>query len=529
MNNLRLVARLLGRFVLFFGLLGLPCAAMAMFEPGDGRVDGRAGLVAMAVTSLVLGLILVLLGRRTTTELYRRESLLVVALAWLSAGWIGGVPYWMSGAVVSPIDGFFECVSGLTTCGATVLGVGDQAAIHDLPASLHLWRSLTQWIGGLGIILLFVVLLPALGIAPGSLVESESVGISDPRVRPRMVQRGRVLLRVYLVLTASAFVLLWLVGGLTPFQALCHSMTTLSTGGFSTEDASIAGFQSVVVEIILIFVMFLAATNFLLLREAVFGGREGLIKWLRDGEFRAYLAMLVGSITVASLVLWWGATVVPDPAGPPGAVRDYGSFVTCLRDCAFNLTSLMTCTGFASANFQCWPVPIVVLLLAMMFTGGSMGSTAGGIKVMRVVVLTRVCLHKLRSFVRPRSIEHVKLDGHVLEPRELSGVLAIVLIFGLAVLFGAFLVSLDSRLDFLSSLSLCVSSASCVGPGITAVVPGGGGFVVANAGSIDVGPFGSCGLLLPFTKLVLAVLMIFGRLEFLALLCLFTPGFWRRR
>jgi trk system potassium uptake protein TrkH len=529
MNDLRLVARLLGRFVLFFGLLGLPCAALAVFEPGDGRVDGRTGLLAMAITSLVLGLILVLVGRRTTTELYRRESLLVVALAWLSAGWIGGVPYWMSGAVVSPIDGFFECVSGLTTCGATVLGVGDQAAIHDLPESLHLWRSLTQWIGGLGIILLFVVLLPALGIAPGSLVESESVGISDPRVRPRMVQRGRVLLRVYLVLTASAFAMLWLVGGMGWFEAACHALTTLSTGGFSTRDASIAGFRSVSIEVILTVFMFLAATNFLLLRDGIFGGRAGLRQMLKDVEFRAYAAVLGTAILGTTVLLWVRGIQVPDPAGAAGAVRDYGSFLTCLRDSSFNVTAVMTSTGFGTANFQCWPTPILVTLLLLMFVGASTGSTAGGIKMFRGVVLFRVCLHKLRSFVRPRSIEHIKLAGHVMDPREVTGILAIALMFLVAIAAGTFLLAFDPRIDFLSALSAAVSATCCVGPGLTAVVAEGGAYAIANAGGIDVGPFGSYGSLGEFGKFVLAVLMIFGRLEFLALLCLFMPGFWRRR
>ena len=525
--NLRLVSRLLGRFVMFFALAGLPAFAMAVFEAPGGAIDGRAGLLAMAVAGLVVGGALSLLGRGTETEMFRRESLLVVGLAWLFAGCLGGVPFWFSGALPNPIDAVFECVSGLTTCGATVLGSPDHAAIHELPQSLLMWRSFIQWIGGLGIILMFVVLLPALGISPWSLAESESVGASDPRVRPRMVQRGRVLLRTYLLLTTAEFLLLWLAGGMSVFRAACHAMTTMSTGGFSTEDASIAAFGSVTVELIVFVFMVFAASNFILLRDAMFGGMHGLRGLWRDPEFRTYASVLGVSILVAAIGLRvWGGSI-PDPV--TGGIRDYAGIGTCLRDSAFNVTSLMTSTGYGTANFQFWPSPLLLWFLALMFVGASTGSTAGGIKMFRGLILARMCVHKLRSFVRPRSVEHVKFHGAVLDPREVGSVFSIALIFAIAIVAGALVLSLDPRLDLLSAFSASLSATCCVGPGLTAVIQQGGEFTLANASGIDVGPFGSYGSLWGISKLVMALLMIFGRLEFLALLCLFTPGFWRRR
>lgn len=525
--NLRLVARLLGRFVMFFALSGLPAYLLSLTERSGSTIDGGRGLLAMAVAGLVLGSALILVGRRTETELYRRESLLVVALAWVAAGWLGSLPFSWSGAIPDAVDAFFECVSGLATCGATVLGAKDHVAIHELPDSLLLWRSFTQWMGGLGIILMFVVLFPALGISPWTLMESEAVGVSDPRVRPRMVQRGRVLLRTYLVLTLAEVLLLWGPGGLSLFKSICHAMTTMATGGFSTEDYSIAGFASVTVEIICIVFMLVAACNFLLIRDAMFGGDGGRKAIWKDPEFRLYLTLFAGSVLFSTVVLrLWGGTV-PDPVS--GGVRDYSAVGTCLRDSAFNFASFMSCTGYGTANVQCWPQPIVLLAIALMFVGGCTGSTAGGIKMFRLLILWRVCLHKLRSFVRPRSVEHIKINGDVLDPREVAGVCAVALIFASAVLLGTLLLTLDPRLDAQSALSACVTAASGVGPGFTAVIRHGNDFVLANAGNLDVGPFGSFGELTSFSKLVMSLLMILGRLEFLALLCVLTPGFWRRR
>lgn len=525
--NRRLVTSILGRVVLFFTASATPALAMACFETDSNGIDARAGFLWMLAIGGATGVGLLWFGRGAQPEMYRRESLLVVALTWLVAGVLAAIPFLASGALPRAADAIFESVSGLTTCGASVFGAPGGHAVHELPQSLLLWRSAIQWTGGLGIILMFVVLLPAIGIAPFTLLESEQVGVSDPRVRPQMLRHGRHLFLTYLVLTLAQIVLLWLAAGVPFFESMCHAMTTMPTGGFSTRDYSIAEYQSVTVEIIVIVFMVLAASNFVLLRDAIVDGGNAWTSLWRDPELRGFLRILGTAILLASVVLWWWGGRVPDPA--TAGVRDYGSFTTCLRDTAFNLTSVMTCTGFATANFQCWPTPIVLLVVLLMFIGGCTGSTAGGIKVVRALVVGRVCMNRLRAFVRPRAVEIVKLDGQVFESREVASLLAIVAVFGLAVGLGGLLLSLDPRLDLLSAMSSCVTSISCAGPGLTAVIAQGGEFTIANSGGIDVGPMGSFGLLHDGSKLLLALLMVLGRLEFLALLVLVMPSFWRRR
>ena len=526
--NRRLVTSILGRVVLFFTASATPALAMACFETEANGIDARTGFLWMLAIGGASGVVLLWLGRGAQPEIYRRESLLVVGLTWVVAGVLGAIPFIASGALSGMADAIFECVSGLTTCGATVFGAPGGRAVHELPQSLLLWRSAIQWVGGLGIILMFVVLLPALGIAPFTLLESEQVGVSDPRMRPQMLRHGRHLFLTYLVLTLAQIVLLWLAGGMPLFESMCHAMTTMPTGGFSTRDYSIAEYQSVTVDVIVIVFMVLAASNFVLLRDAIVDGGTAWTSLWRDPELRGFLRILGSAILVATVILWTWGGVVPAPEVAGGA-RDYSLLGTCLRDAAFNLTSVMTCTGFATANFNCWPTPIVLMVVLLMFIGGCTGSTSGGIKVVRALVVVRVCMNRLRAFVRPRAVEIVKLDGQVFESREVASLLAIVAVFGLAVGLGGLLLSLDPRLDLLSAMSSCVTSISCAGPGVTAVIAQGGEFTIANSGGIDVGPMGSFGLLHDGSKLLLALLMVLGRLEFLALLVLVMPTFWRRR
>lgn len=525
--NAGLVARLLARFSLFFAAACLPAFGLSLFETGDAAIDARLGFAVLLGLGLVIGLGLGLSGRSSNSALFRRESLLVVGLAWGVASVLGAIPFWVSDAMPSFVDGFFECVSGLTTTGASVLGAPGTRSVHELPDSLLLWRAELQWIGGLGIILMFAVLLPVLGISPGSLIESEQVGVSDPRVRPRMVQRGRALLRTYLALTFAAAALLWSVGGLSIFEALCHALTTLPTGGFSTRDYSIAEFRSPVVEAILIVFMIVAASSHLLIRDLIVGDREHRREAIRNPELRLFLAILAGCVLVSTVVLWsWGGKVA-DPV--TNGVRDYSSPMTAFRDAAFNIVSVMSGTGFATANFQCWPGTLVLLFLVLMLIGGCTGSTAGGLKVYRLLVVVRVVLQRLQAFVRPRSVAVVRVQGEVLAPREIDGILAIVLLFVVANVIGALLLALDPRIDVLSACSAAITAIGCVGPGLTAVLPTETGFVVANASGIDVGPMGSFGALSAWAKVCLSLLMILGRLEFLALLVLVMPSFWRRR
>lgn len=502
--NLPQVARLLARFVAFYSLVQALPLALSL-----GEEHARFPAAGSFVASILLGLLtaggLALVGRRAKADFFRREGLAVVGIAWLLAGVLGAVPFVWSGALPNPIDAVFETISGLTTTGASVLGSGDNPAISSLPPSLLLWRSMTQWLGGLGIVLVFVALLPAMGITGKSLLASEQIGVADDQFQPRMLDQARALFAVYLTLTVACGALLWLAG-LTPLDAVCHTFTTLATGGFSTQDRSIAQYDSVAVEAVLTLFMFLAGCNFALLAATARGGlpRPGVL--LRDPEFRCYLGLAVG------LVLIVAGTLL-------GSGHGLGAS---LRQASFNTISILTSTGFASADFQHWHHLALMVLFGCMIVGSCAGSTAGGLKVIRLVVGLKLIAYTVRHYVRPKSVERLKVGGQVLPAAVISGILALALMWFAGLFLGAMVLALDHRLTLLAALSTSASMLGCTGPALASVLPDGG--VIG----IDVGPMGGYGALHGYAKVTMMGLMILGRLEFLLPLALVVPRFWRR-
>lgn len=516
--NLPQVARMMAGFTGFFTLAQLPALVMALGETPPADCSPVAGFTASMVVGGLVAYLLHLGGRRATGQMFRKEAIAIAGLSWFLASMLGAIPFVWSGLLGNPVDAVFETASGLTTCGATVLASGPNRAIEDVPSSLLLWRAMTQWLGGLGIVLIFVSLLPAMGVTGKNLLTSESVGVGTESYQPRAVAKARTIASIYILLTAACTSLLILVGDFGTFDALCHAFTTLATGGFSTR-SSIAEFHSLGGEIVLTVFMFLAGCSFAVLAVHWRSGWRCLPALARTGEFRIYClvtAAVVGAITLSLL-----------RAGQP--------LTTAIRQATFNGISVLTSTGYATANFQVWPAMATIVLFCAMFVGGCSGSTAGGIKQVRLLVILKLLAYTVRHFVRPKSVERIKLDDEVLSASTISSILAITLLWFVCVVFGAFLASFDERLNFVAAFTASASMVGSCGPAMTIVEPDSitdallhGERAATLAGTVDIGPMGGYGALRDWTKVVFTFGMILGRLELLTLLALLTPGFWKR-
>lgn len=499
--NLRAVYYLLGGVLLLLAvLLLLPAAvAVTLRESSEaGPFLWSAGITAAA------GLALRLPNRRALqrgvnnqVDFHRREGLAAVGLSWLAAVLFGSLPFQFSATIPYGVDAVFEAASGFTTTGCTILSA---ERIDALPHSIALWRMLTHWVGGIGIVLVFVVLFPAGG---RSLMRSEVPGVEREPGSERVRDSVRAVVRVYLLLTALHALALWLAG-LTPFDAVTHSFSTMATGGFSNHGASAAWFGSWVVELILIVFMIAAGVNFGLWDRLLrFGPRRAWSAARESSELKLYLLLIAGATLLCTATLWLRA-------GGAAGLPEYQDPLRALRDSAFSVTSIQTCTGYATADFDRWPELCRMTLMLCAFVGACTGSTGGGIKVLRLVIVVRAALSSLRTFSRPRAIQIIRVDGEALEPPVISAVMRHVVLWILVALAGAMaLAALGS--DLVTSLSAVTVCLNNVGPGLAAV-----------------GPAMDYGGLPTLSKVLLSLYMVLGRLEFYALATLLLPGFWRR-
>lgn len=517
--NLGQVARMLAGFAGFFTLAQLPPLAMAILETNGTRTTAVGGFLASILIGTVVAFLLWRAGRDEHGQVYRKEAIAVAGLSWLLAGVLGAIPFQWSGLLPDPIDAVFETVSGLTSTGATVLGSGPNPPVPDTLPSLLLWRALLQWIGGIGIILVFVALLPAMGITGKNLLTSESVVVSTDSYQPRAIEKARLIARIYVGMTAACALLLVVLGNYSWFDAICHAFTAMATGGFSTR-ASISEFDSLPGEIVLTVFMFLAGASFAYVASNWRAGWRVVPSLLRSGEFRLYALTTVGVIAACMIAL----------------LRHGHSFGTALRQATFNTVSVLTSTGYATADFQAWPATATLALFAAMIVGGCAGSTAGGIKQVRMLVIFKLVGYTIRHFVRPKRIERLMLDNEVLPAAVISSILAVVLMWLLAIAAGAFLISLDARMNFMAALTASATMMGNCGPALTLVDPvsathvlqAGTGVADTLAGTPNIGPLGGFGELFGWTKVVMTLQMLLGRLELLTVLALFSPSFWKR-
>ena len=480
-----------GHLVHVVGLLLMALSAALLATAGVAAWYGEGDAWAFLVTAL--GTAAVGAAAWRSTELGRdlsvREGYAVVALAWLSIGAAGAVPFLLTGVIGSPVAALFEAISGFTTTGATVFG-----DIESLPRGILFWRNLTQWIGGMGIIVLGIAVLPFLGVGGMQLFRAEVPGPTPERLQPRIAQTAKLLWYVYAGLTAAQ-VVLYLAGGLSPFDAVTHAFTTLSTGGFSPHGDSLAGF-SPYAQYVTIFFMYLAGISFALHFRAL---SRGAAPYLKHHEWRFFTAVLAGAAVLAFLGLW-----------SQGAVGDQGLEPT-LREALFQTVSITTTTGYVTADYEAWTTGGQLLLVALMFMGGMAGSTGGGMKVIRVQALWKHGLTELRRSLHPRAVMVTRVGGKVVSEDVLLRVLAFALLY--LALFAAGVLALAALgHDLATSVGAAAATLGNIGPGIGGV------------GAVDhYGWMGSA------TQSVLVFLMLVGRLEIFTVLLLFHPDTWRDR
>ncbi len=550
--NFRMIARLLGIFLTIFSTMMLipPFVQLAMGDKivGPGHANAFLGFGLSAAAGGLLGLLLLFLGRTSPKEFFRREGLLSVALIWFLLAFLGDVPFYLTGVTGDLIDGFFEASSGLTTTGSSIFGGGDNWPVDQLPDAILFWRALLHWIGGVGIVVMFLVFLPALGISKKTLFQAEVVGLSKEGIKPRVKDSARALVKIYIILTAMITLSYWVLG-MGPFDAICHAFATIATGGFSTKDGSIAEYQSIGIEIVVILGMFLSGVNFGLYYEVGSRMRRRMgtrripgikdlprlrdlkeIFW-EDPEWRFYTSILLLAILLITLSLWLQVGTVVPSAGFD-VRHDYSTVGASLRDAAFQTTNLVSSTGFANSNLNGFSFFSQVLLLMIMISGACSGSTSGGFKMVRVLIVFKSLGHSMRRFIRPRSMEPVLLEGRRLELGMLEAVAAMFMLWILVLAFATLgILVLQPDLDPLSGFSSVVACLSNMGPGMTQLIPGSIDAAhalgtPANGLGIDVSSYGSYGAYNDPTKILLSFVMIFGRLEIYTPLIIFLPSFW---
>lgn len=478
--NFRLITRVLGGLLLFLAVgLFVPLPVSLIFGDGTWPI-----FAALASACAVAGVFLFRLGP-AGGSLGAREGAVIVTLAWVVYGFIGGLPFALSGHLPSLIDSTFESISGFTTTGASVLR--DIEAVQ--PAVLF-WRALTQWLGGMGIIVLGIAILPFLGIGGMQLFQAEVAGPTADRLSPRIQDTAKALWGTYLFFTAAQTVLL-MFGGMGWFDAVCHSFTTLASGGFSTKNASMGAWSSAYLHWVTILFMLIAGTNFTLHWYALRGQPA---KYLRSFELRVYL----GVFALATVVIAW-------MIGYEG-----NGIERSVRDAAFQVASIGSSTGFATRDYEAWPFLAQGILVALTFTGACAGSTSGGMKLARAIVAFRYAYHQLFLQAHPRGVKVLKLDGKIISPEIVQGIFAFLTAYLTTFGLGTLAVA-ATGVDLLTGATAVITCMSNVGPGLGSV-----------------GPAENFAGLPQAAKLILSALMLLGRLELFTVLVLLLPSFWRR-
>ena len=482
------VLRVLGILIMVFALaMGLPMGVSWFQDDGVWRVYPTAMGVALVVGALFWwGL------RKHTRELQPRHGVMLVTLVWALLPLFSALPLMLAmqqiGRPLSFTHAYFEAVSGLTTTGSTVL-----SGLDALPVSVNVWRTFLQWVGGMGILILAVAVLPMLGVGGSQLFKAEAAGpVKDAKLTPRMTGTAKGLWGVYSFFSTACALAYWL-GGMQPLDALMHMFSTVSLGGSSSYDASFGHFQSPVLEAVALVFMFAASCNFALYFVALRKGHWGGF-WY-DPEMRATLSVLAGGGLFVSLLLWFKGVYAPLDA---------------LRHGMFNVVSVATTTGYATVDYLGWPVfaPVFMLLLSGVAT--SAGSTGCGIKMVRVLILVKQARREMTRLVHPRAVQPVRLGNAVVDNRVIFSVLAFMLVYGGTVI-GLSMLLLLTDLDPVTAFSVVLASVNCTGPGLGLV-----------------GPASNYAVLTDFQIWVCTLAMLLGRLEFLSVMALLTPAFWRR-
>jgi trk system potassium uptake protein TrkH len=485
--NKRLVLNLVSRVNIVICFIMLVPLAWAMLD-GPESAESRAFMITI-LGGMILGYIVLRrfpVGDEDFTHISAKDGLAVVGLSWVCASAVGAIPFYLSGSTASYTDAFFETVSGFTTTGASIM-----TDIEALPRGILFWRSLTHWLGGMGIIVLSVALLPALGRGAYQFYRAEAPGPTAERLRPKMSETAKTLWTVYFIFTLAETVLL-MAGGMPLFDALCHTFGTMATGGFSTRNASMAAYGPYIQWVVILF-MFMAGTNFLLHYQAL-RGRVGV--FFTSEEFRIYLSLVTGGIILFTVLLSFNTGYVTEKI---------------FRDAAFQVIAIITTTGYVTADFNLWPGLLKIILVLLMFVGGCAGSTGGGMKVVRVFVALKTGYRSIVQAIFPNAVLPVRIDSRPVSDIYIFGAVSYFVIYVFLFATGTVCMTLLESTDLVTSFSASIAALSNIGPGLGRV-----GAVENYAWISDPG------------KWMLSFLMLAGRLELYSILVLLLPATWKR-
>lgn len=480
----KIISRILGLLLFIEAAFLLTGLAVALYYHETIIETYLYTLATMVGTGTVLAYI----GRGKERNISRKDGYIVVTLCWILFSLFGAIPYYLSGSLPSVTDAFFETMSGFSTTGASVV-----SNVEALPHSLLFWRSMTHWVGGLGIVFFTVAVFPVFGLGDINLFAAESVGPMRAKLHPRISVAARWILTIYIGLTIIATVSFYLAG-MGKFDALCHAMSTVSTGGFSTKQASIATYNSPLIEYVVTLFMFLGGVNLSLLYLFFFKARFGDL--LRDSEFRVY----AGSVLLFTILITVGLFFTT----PMGVEESF-------RTSLFQVVSIQTTTGFATSNYVLWQPILWLMISAVMFLGACSGSTSGAMKCVRISILGRVMFNEFKRILHPNAVIPVRMSGKIVPSSVQSAILAYTVIYVATVVVGVF-VNMTFGLDFLDAYGLSVTSVGNVGPAFG-----------------HYGPMDSFSTLPALVKWFCSFQMLVGRLEFFAVLLLLMPAFWRRQ
>lgn len=479
--NYKAVLSILGNVVKYMvALLFVPLLIALYYGEGDAK-----SFLLTIIIGAPIGFILSNI-KAEKKAIYAKEGFLIVGFAWIIISAIGALPFVISGAIPSFIDAFFETVSGFTTTGATIL-----TAIEGLPKGILFWRSFTHWIGGMGFLIFMLALIPSLGSNSIHLLKAESPGPSPGKIVPKIKETAKILYLIYFALTLIEGILL-MCAGMNLYDAVIHAMGTAGTGGFSNMNASIAAFNSPAIEWIITIFMLIFGINFALYFQILKGNFKGFFK---NEELRYYLLIILSAfilITVNIISL------------------NGGDIILSIRQSAFQVSSIVTSTGFATVDFNFWPTLSKLIIVMLMFVGAMAGSTGGGIKTVRIVIMLKAIKREINKIIHPKRVNSVKIDGKTVDEDIIHGVFLFIGAYIIISLIAIFIISFDN-FDVVATVTSVITTMSNIGPGLEVV-----------------GPAGNFAAFSPLSKLVLSFCMLAGRLEIYPMLIMFSPSIWRK-
>jgi len=452
-------------------------------------INHEKAAIAFALSIGIIAAIGAALMRIKTpiSRIFTRDGFAIVSLSWILVTLFGTLPFLLSGSIPSFIDALFETASGFSTTGSSIL-----TDVEALPKSVLFWRSSTHWLGGMGILVLMIAILPSVSASTINIMIAESPGPSPGKLVPKIRETAKILYIIYIAMTAVLVVLL-LLGGMPLFDALIHAFGTASTGGFSSRNAGVSAYNSVYIDVVITVFLFLFGVNFTLYYYLFL--KRDFKSVLRDEELRFYFGVVVGAIVLIALNI-------------KGTV--YQTIGEAIRYASFQVTSIISTAGFATADFNLWPSFSKIILVLLMLTGSCAGSTAGGIKCVRIVLLLKIIRREITRLIHPNAVQPVKLNGRRVDEETLSGVMAFFFFWMLIIAVSVLIVSLDGK-DLVTSTTAVLATVNNVGPGLGAV-----------------GPTGNFADFSALSKTVMSLCMLIGRLEVYPIMLLCFPSFWKR-